>query len=82
MNYLDIEKVKKLLKEGVAGYSSVSIASFLENIDSLLDIIDDLQKENEALKSNGVGQYAYKDKVSVPVYVKGKRTQKKMIIYN
>ena len=27
-------------------------------------------------------RYVYKDKVSVPIYVKGKRTQKKMIIYN
>lgn len=27
-------------------------------------------------------RYAYKDKVSVPVYLKGKKTQKKMIIYN
>lgn len=50
MDYLNIEKVKKKLKKEVAGYSSVSTSSFLENMGELLDIIEYLLKENEALK--------------------------------
>lgn len=50
MDYLGIEKVKKKLKKEVSGYSAVSVTSFLENMGELLDIIDYLQKENEALK--------------------------------
>lgn len=62
MNYLDIEKSKKALKKKVAGYSSVSVASFLVNIDELLDIIDFLQKENEALKKQ-VSKPIIKEKI-------------------
>lgn len=62
MDNLDIEKIKKALKKGVAGYSSVSIASFLENIDELLVIIDYLQKENEALKKQ-VSKPVIKEKI-------------------
>ena len=50
MDYLDINKARKLLKKEVAGYSSVSTSSFLENMGELFDIIEHLQKENEALK--------------------------------
>ena len=50
MNNLNIKEVRDLLKKEVSGYSSVSVASFLENINGMLDIIDDLQKENEILK--------------------------------
>ena len=50
MNNLNIKEVRDLLKKEVSGYSSVNVASFLENINGMLDIIDDLQKENESLK--------------------------------
>ena len=44
------KKTKKKLKKEVSVYSSVSTSSFLENMGELLDIIEHLQKENEALK--------------------------------
>ena len=50
MNSLNIKEARELLKKEVAGYSKVSVPYFLKSINGMLDIIDDLQKENEALK--------------------------------
>lgn len=50
LNNLDIEKARELLNKEVIGYSKVSVPYFLKSINGMLDIIDDLQKENEMLK--------------------------------
>lgn len=50
MNNLNIKEARDLLKKEVLGYSGVSVAYFLKNINGMIDIIDDLQKENESLR--------------------------------
>ena len=62
LNSLDIKKARELLKKEVVGYSSVSVAYFLKSINGMLDIIDDLQKENEALKKQ-VSKSIIKEKI-------------------
>ena len=50
LNSLSVEKAREILKEEVKGYDVVAIPYFLKEQNLLLDTIDYLQKENEALK--------------------------------
>ena len=62
MNNLSVEKARELLKEELKGYNGVTIPYFLKEQNLLLDMIDYLQKENEALKEQ-VSKSIIKEKI-------------------